>query len=215
MANRCGVFHNGAYYRAARCNRLPRRGVLSIVSKSLRAISILLVAVFLAAAAYDDYASAQQKFNAIESGRVRTGSRVVLTYPELTAWVTREAPVGVRNPRVFANARDLATGTALIDFGKLQRAAGKRPGWLMSKILDGEHPVTVTARIRSGAGRATVDVERVDISGITIDGRTLDFLIENFLLPRYPEAAISRPFELGHGIDRLEVAPSAVSVVMR
>ena len=112
-------------------------------------------------------------------------------------------------------ARGIATGKALVDFGKLQRATGHSPGWLMSKLLEGERPVSVTAHIQSSGGRATVDIQRVEISGIAIDGSTLDFLIENFLLPMYPDAAISRPFELGHRIDRLDVSPAAVAVVLK
>jgi hypothetical protein len=169
----------------------------------------------LAVAGYNDYAAAKEKFDRIESGKLRPGSRVVMTFDELNAWVARQAPAGVRNPRVQAPAREIATGNALIDFGKLQRNAGRQPGWLMSKLLEGERPVSVTARIRSAGGRATVDIQRVEISGITIDGRTLDFLIENFLLPMYPSAAISRPFEMGYGIDRLDVSPAAVAVLLK
>ncbi len=179
------------------------------------AISILFVAASLAGASYTEYASAKQKFDSIETGRLRSGARVILTYPELNAWVAREAPAGVRNPQVRVSARDIATGAALIDFGKLERSAGRQPGWLMSKLLDGERPVTVTARIRSSAGRATVDIQRVEISGVAIDGRTLDFLIENFLIPMYPDAAIGRPFELGYRIDRLDVSPAAVAVLLK
>src|SRR4029434_3660114 len=102
----------------------------------------------------------------------------------------------------------------MIDFLKVRRAQGYRPGWLMSKLLDGERPVSVTARIQSGNGKATVDVQRVEISGITVDGSTLDFMIQNFLLAMYPDAAVGRPFELGHRIDRLEVQPGSVGVVI-
>ena len=52
----------------------------------------------------------------------------------------------------------------------------------------------------------------MEISGLAIDGSTLDFLIQNFLIPMYPDAVIGKPFELGHGIDRLDVSPSAVGV---
>jgi hypothetical protein len=181
----------------------------------LWAISISIVAASVAGIAYDDYASARQKLDSIETGRVGPGSRVTITYPELNAWVAKEAPSGVRNPRLTASARDVATGDALIDFGKLERSAGRQPGWLMSKLLDGERPVRVTARLRSSGGRATVDIQRVEISGLAIDGSTLDFLIQNFLIPMYPDAVIGRPFELGHGIDRLDVSPAAVAVLFK
>jgi hypothetical protein len=85
----------------------------------------------------------------------------------------------------------------------------------MSKFLDGERPVEVTARIRSGGGRATVDVESVKVSGVTIEGRVLDFLIQNYLLPNYPDAKVGQPFELGHGIDRLDIRPALVDVLIR
>jgi hypothetical protein len=31
----------------------------------------------------------------------------------------------------------------------------------------------------------------------------------------YPSAAISRPFEMGYGIDRLDVSPAAVAVLLK
>ncbi len=165
-------------------------------------------------AAYSDYDSAKLKLDRIESDHLRAGSRVELTAREMTAWVEREAPKGVRNPQIQLVAPEVASGSALIDFNKLQRAQGYEPGWLMSKLLNGEHPVTVTARVRSARGHATVDVEKVEISGLIIDGKTLDFLIQNFLLPIYPDAAVGRPFELGHRIEKLDVQPSAVGVVI-
>lgn len=165
-------------------------------------------------AASSDYLSAKRKIGLIESDGLKAGTRVELTAAELNAYVERELPEGVRNPKVRLVAREMASGAALVDFGKLRRAQGYQPGWLMSKLLDGERPVSVTARIRSSAGRATVDVQRVEISGIAIDGRTLDFLIQNLLLPLYPYAVVSRPFELGHRIEKLDVGPAAVVVLI-
>lgn len=168
-------------------------------------------------AAYSDYQSAQDKFDRIESDRLRAGSRVELTASELTAYVEHTVPTvteGVRNPRLQLVGPEVAKATALIDFAKVQRSQGHPPGWLMSKLLEGERPVSVTARIRSSGGHATVDVQRVEISGIVIDGRTLDFLIDNILLPLYPNAVVGRPFELGHRIERLDVEPRGVGVVI-
>lgn len=81
-------------------------------------------------------------------------------------------------------------------------------------MLDGERPVTISARIRSEGGQATVEVQSVEISGITLEGPMLDFLIRNYLLPAYPDAKVGQPFALGHRIERLDVQPSAVGVVI-
>ena len=165
-------------------------------------------------AAPNDYLSAKQKFDSIESDRLRAGARVELSVRELNAYAEQEVPAGVRNPRLQLAAPDVATGTAMMDFGKLRRALGYQTGWLMSKLLDGDRPVSVTARIQSAGGRATVDLQRVEISGIAIDGGTLDFLVENILLPLYPSAVVSRPFELGHRIERLDIGTASVAVVI-
>jgi hypothetical protein len=188
-------------------------GVYSKVKiRLLPAVPFLLLGAL--ASVSGDYISATQKFDLIESERLKPGSRLDLSAGELTAYAVVEAPPGVRNPRIQLVSPEVATGTALIDFGKLERAHGYHPGWLMSKLLDGERPVSVTARIQSAAGRARVDVQRVEIAGLEVDGRTLDFLIRNFLLALYPDAAVGRPFDLGHRIEKLDVQPKGVGVIM-
>ena len=137
-----------------------------------------------------------------------------LTPRELNAYAEHNLPQGVRNPQVQVIAPEIATGSAMVDFGKLQRSLGYKPGWLLSKLLDGERPVSVTARIRSSGGQATVEVQRVQVSGLQIDGATLDFLIRNVLLPVYPAAVLDRPFDLGHHIRALDVQPRAVGVLI-
>jgi hypothetical protein len=175
---------------------------------------VIIAAAALAAHAYDDYTSAKQKIDSIEAGRLRPGTRVTLTYRELEAWVKSQMPDGVRDPRLRVDTAEIATGSAVIDFGKVLRSQGEKPGWLMSKLLDGERPVSVTARVRSSGGTATVDVQRVEVSGLALDGSTLDFLIRNVLLPRYPNAVVGRPFELGDRIERMDVRPSGVGVLI-
>ena len=111
-----------------------------------------------------------------------------------------------------------AEGGALLHEGdlepKLRRAEGKPPGRILAYLLDGERPVTITARIRSSGGTATVDVQEVQISGVTIEGRMLDFLIHNYVVQAYPSAKVGEPFALGHRIERLDVQPSAVGVLI-
>ena len=165
-------------------------------------------------AAYTEYASARHKLDLIESDRLRAGARIELSERELTAYAQHESPQGVRGARLAIGPSGLATGSAVVDFNEVQRSLGHPSGWLISKLLEGEHPVSVTARLTSSGGQARVDVQRVTVSGIDIEGSTLDFLIRNILLPLYPDAAVDRSFELAHRVDRIEVHPGGVSVVI-
>jgi len=188
---------------------------------SKRSVSMIVVTAALAASllssASPEYLSVVHKFSLIEQDRLKPGSRVTLTPAELNAYAQQEiaetASGAVRNPRLDLGS-GTATASALIDFGKLRRAEGKSPGWIMSHLLDGERPVTIVARIRSADGTATVDVDSVEISGITIEGPMLDFLIRNYLMAAYPAAKVGEPFDLGHRIERLDVQPSAVGVII-
>lgn len=166
------------------------------------------------ASGFDVYTSARQKVDLIESGRLRPGARVDLSVGELNAFAVKEAPAGIRNPKLALSDPETVSGTALVDFGKLRRAQGYEPGWLLSKLLDGERPVSATARIHSGGGKVTVEVQRASISGVEIDGKTLDFMVQNFVLPFYPDAMVGRPVTMGFHIDRLQVAPAGVGVLI-
>src|SRR5258708_6009560 len=133
----CVPFHSASESCCAGGGNLgPFPHVKIIVKRQLSAISLLFVAAPLAVAG-NEYFSAKQKFDSIEGGRLRAGAHVTLSYPELTAWVEKEAPRGVRNPNLRVTERDVATGTALIDFAKLERSQGRQPGWLMTKLLEG------------------------------------------------------------------------------
>jgi len=184
------------------------------VYKSVKRLLFVSSAVVGVVLGFDLYSSACQKVNLIESGRLLPGARVDLSLAELNAYAAKEAPVGVRDAKLVLEGQETVTGTALVDFGKLRRAQGYEPGWLMSKLLDGERPVSATVRIHSGAGKVTVEVQRASISGLEIDGPTLDFLIQYFIVPFYPAATVGRPVALGFRIDRLQLAPSGVGVVI-
>lgn len=185
--------------------------------KRFRLLALVAVPLLLFSSR-SDYSSAQHKFDLIESGRLKPGARVSFTERELNAYVEQElpkaVPQGVREPKLELGA-GTATGSALIDFLKLEHAAGNPPGWLMRQLLQGERPVTVTARIASGKGRATVDLQSVEISGVTIEGRVLDYLIHNYLNVYYPNAKVGEPFEMSYRIDRLDIQPDRVDVLLR
>jgi hypothetical protein len=184
-----------------------------------RVFSCLLVVSALVAGARSDYQNVKDKFQAIEKEKVKPGTRIAIPAQELNAYVQAElptvAPEGIRNPRVELQGNNIATGHALIDFVKLRTAQGKPPNWFLRQLLEGEHEVAVTTRVRSGGGTATVDVQKVEVSGIPIEGAALDYLIQNYVLPRYPDAKIGRPFALNYRMDRLEVAPGVAYVVMK
>jgi hypothetical protein len=186
--------------------------------RGLRIASVLLLAT-IAVASRTDYLNIKRKFDTIEQKKVRPGSRISISEVELNAYVAAElpkvAPPGVRRPEVVLRGDNIATGKALIDFVKLRSAQGKPPGWLIRKLLEGEHEVAVTTRVRSGGGTATVDLEEVEIGGIPISGSALDFVIRNYLRPNYPTAKIGEPFALGYGLERIEVGRDVAWVVMR
>jgi hypothetical protein len=163
--------------------------------------------------AAEDYASMRRKLDQIEADRAPRGARVSFTLRELNAFAAHEVPDGVRNPKLVLG-QGTATGTALVDFLKVRKAQGYQPGWLISKLLDGERPVTVTVAVRSGQGNATIEVKRADVGGISVDGSTLDFLIQNFVIPMYPDVALGRPFELGHGVERMDIAAGGVTLAI-
>jgi hypothetical protein len=181
----------------------------------VKRVLVFFVSVAAITAAYSEYAQVKSKFDKIAKDRLRPGSRVSITPQELNAYVQAElkeaVPEGVREPKVQLGS-GRATGTALVDFEKVRRAQGNPPGWFLSKLLAGERPVTVTARIESGDGRARVDVERVEISGLPVEGRVLDWLVDHYVRSRYPAAKIGEPFALGHRMERLEVNPGGVDV---
>jgi len=181
--------------------------------------SLALVLASTAVASKSEYNSIKRKFDQIEKQQLKPGTRVPITSGELNAYVQTElpkvAPEGIRQPVVELNGGNVATGRAMIDFVRLRSAQGETPGFLLRTLLQGEHSVSVTTRVRSGGGTATVDIEKVEIEGIPIQGAALDFLIRNYLLPRYPSAKIGKPFDLNYKMDRLEVTPGMAWVVMK
>jgi hypothetical protein len=178
-------------------------------------MGLAVLLMFLAAAATPEYRSAKQKLDLIEKDRATPRSTVSFSHKEINDYarfrVDEVVPGAIRDPKVELR-RDGAVGTALVDFAKLRASQGEAPGLLLGWLLRGERPIRVEVKLKSEAGRCQVDVERVEVSGIGVEGRSLDFLIENFLLPRYPDVKIGKPFELDHRVERIDVRPTSVFV---
>jgi hypothetical protein len=75
--------------------------------------------------------------------------------------------------------------------------------------------VTIAIHLQSSGGYAQVDLTRVEISGAVASGTVLDFLIKTFFMPLYPTAHIGEKFEIGYGIDRIDIRPTGVRVTMK
>ena len=176
------------------------------------------MAVLTATPALDPANAVRAKLRLIQTGKARAGSALTFTSGELNAYARSElpsiVPEGVRQTRLELG-NGTARGYALIDFLKIQRAGGAKTPWLLEKIIEGERPVKVDAKLQSAGGKATVFLERVEISGIAVSGSTLDFLIQNFFIPLYPNARINQPFELNARVDHIEVSREMARVVMR
>ncbi|MBM3796726.1 MAG: hypothetical protein FJW31_22330 [Acidobacteria bacterium] len=172
------------------------------------------LAVSAAFATLAEYQSAKRKALLIETDRVPPQGSVFFTPGEVNAYAAAEArkevPNGLRNPRIMLGSNTM-TGSALIDFEQVQTASGNPPGALLGWLLRGERVVTVQVGVRSGQGSAQVDVRSVTVSGATLSGRALDAIINYYVLPRYPEAASGRPFQLRHNVREVAVTPGGVT----
>lgn len=161
------------------------------------------------------YETAKRKIELIGNDLAPRGSTISLTPSELSAYakgeITRTGEDGIRDPQVKLGD-GTAIGSAMVDFTKLMDSSGKSPNWLLARLLEGEKPVTVSIRMESAKGMATVHVDRVEISGLTLDGSALQFLIKQVFLPRYPTAKIGEPFELSHNMQEIQVQPANVLV---
>ena len=173
---------------------------------------ILVLASAVALSAADPQPmNVSRKLDLIESGKAKPGATFHFTPAELNAWVRVKAPGiihdGFREPRL-----ELGNGTAS---ASVRHSEGIETNWLIAKLIQGEKLVTAKARIQSANGRATVHVLRVEIGGLAVTGAPLDFLIQNFLLPFYPDAKIDEPFALAGNVDRIVITLVEARVYIR
>jgi hypothetical protein len=180
---------------------------------------ILVLASAAALSAADPLAAnVTRRLDLIESGKAKPGAVFRFTPAELNAWVRVKAPAiihdGFREPRLQLG-NGTASASARIDFVKVRHAAGVETNWLVAKLIQGEKLVTARATIQSANGRATVHLLRVEIGGLAVTGAPLNFLVQNFLLPFYPDATIDQPFYLAGNVDRIVVTPAAASVYIK
>jgi hypothetical protein len=185
---------------------------------SLRFLILVLASAAALSSADPQPMNVSRKLDLIESGKAKPGAVFHFTTAELNAWVRVKAPGiihdGFREPRLQLG-NGTASASARIDFLKVRRAAGVETNFLIAKLIQGEKLVTAKASIQSANGRATVHLIRVEIGGLAVTGAPLDFLVQNFLLPFYPDAKIDEPFDLAGNVDRIVVTPAEASVYIK
>jgi DNA-binding GntR family transcriptional regulator len=69
-------------------------------------------------------------------------------------------------------------------------------------------------RIELGAGMATGSAV-IDFVRLRSAQGKPEYLIQNYLLPYYPEAKVGEPFALSHHIDRIDLQPARVDVILK
>jgi len=161
--------------------------------------------------------SAQKKLDSISDQKLKPGSVVTLSPREVNAWIHEKAvkafPEGVRNEHIDLGP-GTADGNALVDLTKIGKSKNSvNP--LIARLIEGERPLRVAIRVESANGRATVFLTHVELSGVAIDGSILDFLIKHFVQPRYPDIKINEPIELDFNIERIEIQPMGVRILIK
>ncbi len=125
-----------------------------------------------------------------------------------------KTPKGVSNVR-FSLHKDRVSGTAIVDFDQVKAAQKKPVNALLDQLLSGVKPVAGAGTFTSRNGAGLFHLEEVSVGNVGLSGFLLDLLIRHFVQPRYPRAAIDRPFELGYSIDRLVLDEGRVTVYQK
>ena len=159
--------------------------------------------------------SAQKKLDSISDQKLKPGAIVTLSPREINAWIHEKAvkafPEGIRNEHIDLGP-GTADGNALVDLTKISRA---KTNALVARLIEGERPLRVAIRVESSNGRATVFLTHVELSGVAIDGSILDFLIKHFVQPRYPDIKINEPIDLDFNMERIEIQPTGVRILIK
>jgi hypothetical protein len=188
--------------------------------RSFWACTILAFFVFLPSFSQtpSDRLSAERKVRLIEANRWPATRTISFTPSELLALgmssAESVAPGSISKPALQLKQAG-AVVSAMIDFDRLrssQPSGNSMSDWLTARLVTGQHLVSVSAGIVSANGRMTIHPESVTVSGVTVSGNALRLLIEEFILPRYPDAVVDRPFSLASNIKEIAVTPASAWV---
>jgi hypothetical protein len=178
---------------------------------------VKLILGLLLLLASDDFSSIQRKMDDIVKERTKPGERIHMSLREMNAYLYAQAqaiaPKAVHNTKVEL-AESSGTVSAMVNFLELNKARGGQANWLMEKMLDGERYVTVSVHVLSEHGKARVNVDRVEVGGAAISGAPLDYMIQNYVLPQFPNSKVDQWFTMDHHMDHFEIHQSGATVVI-
>ncbi len=92
-------------------------------------------------------------------------------------------------------------GSAVVDFDQLKEGLRTPPNPIADFLLRGVHTIEMEGAAWGLDGTGEYRLERVLFDGVELPRPVVDYMIEQYLLPRYPNAAIDRPFTLPFSID--------------
>ena len=121
-------------------------------------------------------------------------------------------PPGLSQVRVRFEP-DRLLSSSLVDFDRWKEGLRTPPNPLVDFLLSGVHTVTVGGTVRGANGTAEFHLETVMLDDMTIPRPIVEFWIEHFLKPRYPGAAVDRPFSLPDSIDSVRVEAGSVVLI--
>ncbi len=169
---------------------------------------VAMAALAAATLSRESSRSAKEKLERIETLQVPPGQSVVLTEEEINSYLRYDfassAPAGITE-LTFQLQPDRVIGKAIVDFVEWQAARGERPGALLAWLLRGKRRVEVVCRYISANGQGQADIESVLIGGVPVSAAAVEFLIEQVVEPRYPDAVVGRPAELGYGLRQVKI----------
>ena len=178
---------------------------------------VILALLFGPSAAVGSLESCHRKFTQIESGRAR-GAVVTVSGSEIDAFVAEQAALqgkgAIRNTHVDL-WQDHGRVIARVDIVSLAELRGRPLNWFFAAMFAGQRQVIATTKLLSVQGQARVDLEKLEVEGHVLDGRPLQFLIDEFVLPEYPDARVSQWFPLGFGIRTIHLSAGQVAIDCR
>jgi hypothetical protein len=150
--------------------------------------------------------SAARKFDQIREAHDSGGSfgTVRLSEHEANSYLAYELdgsiPTGVSDI-VLQFTPGRISGSSVMDFDKLKEGLRVPFNPIADFLLRGVHTVGVQGSSSGINGTGQFHLDRVLLDGVELPQMVVDYMIEQYLKPRYPSAAINQPFLLPFSID--------------